>query len=117
MRPMLRPQRPRFEMSDVIDLALAAAAKSAEDPRGVEETLATIVETARVSLPGFEHIGVSTVDAEDIPRTRAATSQLVLELDSLQYDLWEGPCVDTLQGASIVEAPNIQYDARWPRFV
>lgn len=104
-------------MSDVIDIAVAAAAESAEDPRGVEETLATIVETARVSLPGFEHIGVSTVDAEGIPRTRAATSQLVMEFDSLQYDLWEGPCVDTLQGASIVEAPHIKYDARWPRFI
>ncbi len=104
-------------MSDVIDLAMAAAAESAEDPRGVEETLATIVDTARVSLPGFEHIGVSTVDAQGNPRTRAATSQLVRDLDDLQYDLWEGPCVDTLQDASLVEAPHIQKDPRWPRFV
>jgi len=104
-------------MSDVIDLAMAAAAESANDPRGVEETLATIVETARVSLPGFEHIGVSTVDARGNPSTREATSALVYELDSLQYGLWEGPCVDTLQDASIVEAPHIQKDGRWPRFV
>jgi GAF domain-containing protein len=104
-------------MSDVIDLAMAAAAESADDPRSVEETLATIVETARVSLPGFEHIGVSTVDGQGYPTTRGATSQLVLELDALQYGLWEGPCVDTLRSASVVEAPNIQRDPRWPRFV
>ena len=104
-------------MSDVIDSALAAAAENADEPRGVEETLAIIAETARVSLPGFEHIGVSTVDAQGNPRTRAATSQLVLELDALQYGLWEGPCVDTLENASVVEAPHIQKDPRWPRFV
>jgi len=104
-------------MSDVIDVALAAAAENAAEPRGVEETLATIVETARVSLPGFEHIGVSTLDAQGNPQTRAATSALVLELDALQYGLWEGPCVDTLENASIVEAPYIQKDPRWPRFV
>lgn len=104
-------------MSDDVALALAAAAESADDPRSVEETLATIVETARVSLPGFEHIGISTLDGQGKPHTRAATSRLVRTLDNLQYTLWEGPCVDTLQNASIVEAPAIQNDSRWPRFV
>ena len=46
-----------------------------------------------------------------------ATSRLVHELDALQYGLWEGPCVDTLRGSSVVEAPDIQTDPRWPRFV
>lgn len=104
-------------MSDVVDIALETAADSADDPRGVEETLVTIVETARISLPGFEHIGVSTLDVEGVPRTRAATSELVRTLDRLQYSLWEGPCVDTLINASVVEAPDIQHDARWPAFV
>jgi hypothetical protein len=104
-------------VSDVIDRAIAAAAANADDPRGVEETLATIVDTAKVSLPGFEHIGVSTVDADGTPRTRSASSGLVLELDALQYGLWEGPCVDTLEDASVVEAPHIQQDRRWPRYV
>ena len=104
-------------MSDVIDRAIAAAAANADEPRGVEETLATIVDTAKLSLPGFEHIGVSTVDADGNPSTRSASSGLVLELDDLQYGLWEGPCVDTLEGAPVVEAPHIQQDPRWPRFV
>ena len=104
-------------MSDVIDIAMATAVESANDPRGVDETLATIVETARVSLPGFEHIGVSTLDAHGIPRTCEGTSHLVWQLDSLQYRLWEGPCVETLENESVVEAPHIQKDPRWPRFV
>jgi len=104
-------------VSDVIDRAIAAAAANADEPRGVEETLATIVDTAKVSLPGFEHIGVSTVDADGNPSTRSASSGLVLALDDLQYGLWEGPCVDTLEDSSVVEAPHIQRDPRWPRFV
>ena len=104
-------------MSDVIDHALATAAQSAAEPRGVEETLATIIETASVSLPGFEHIGVSTVDAQGNPHARAATSQLARGLDSLQHSLWEGPCVDALQDEAVVEAPHIQQDTRWPHYV
>ena len=57
------------------------------------------------------------MDAQGNPRTRAASSQLVRNLDDLQYGLWEGPCVDTLQDASLVQAPHIQEDPRWPRFV
>lgn len=48
---------------------------------------------------------------------RAATSALVLELDSLQYSLHEGPCVDSLDGAEVVIAPRIAHDDRWPNYV
>ena len=36
--------------------------------------------------------------------TKAATSDLVWDLDKLQYSLGEGPCIDSLRGASAVSA-------------
>ena len=34
-----------------------------------------------------------------------------------QYELGEGPCVDTLRDAEVVAAPCIRHDQRWPRYV
>jgi hypothetical protein len=42
---------------------------------------------------------------------------LVEELDRLQYSFSEGSCVDTLHEASVVSAPRIREDKRWPRYV
>ena len=75
-------------------------------PQTVEETLQTIVETAQMSLPGFDHVGISTVERKGKITTRAATGLLVWELDTLQYTLDEGPCVDSVRGAEMVQAPS-----------
>ena len=75
--------------------------------RGLEETLQTIAETALISIPGIGHVGVSILDDDGIAVTKAATSELVLALDDLQYSLDEGPCVDSLErGSTIVAAPT-----------
>ena len=97
--------------------ALAHAARTINEARTLEETLQTIAETAQISIPSMEHVGVSIFDDNGIPVTKAATSELVLELDNLQYALDEGPCVDSLRGMTVVAAPNLRHDQRWPRYV
>jgi len=97
--------------------ALTHAAQTINQARTREETLQTIAETALLSIPSVEHVGVSVLDRTGHPVTKAATSDLVLELDKLQYTLNEGPCVDSLRGESLVTAPHILHDARWPRYV
>jgi GAF domain-containing protein len=96
--------------------ALTHAARTINQARTPEETLQTIAETALLSIPGIEHVGVSIMDSRGKPETRAATSDLVWELDELQYSLDEGPCVDSLRDASIVEAPHVGEDPRWPQY-
>ena len=97
--------------------ALAQAARTIGRSQTVEETLQTIVETAQMSLPGFDHVGISTVDRKGKITTRAATGPLVWELDTLQYTLDEGPCVDSVRGAEMVQAAWIQHNRRWLRYV
>ena len=97
--------------------ALAHAARTINQARTPEETLQTIAETALISIPSMEHVGVSVLDNNGNPETKAATSELVMELDTLQYSLNEGPCVDSLiHGSTIVAAPNIRNAKRWPRY-
>lgn len=48
-------------------------------------------------MPGFDQVGISTVDKRGKIETKAVTGDLVLTLDRIQYDLGEGPCYDTLR--------------------
>jgi GAF domain-containing protein len=97
--------------------ALAHAARTIHHAHTQEDTVQTIAETALLSIPGVEHVGVSILDRHGRAQTMAATSDLVRELDRLQYGLDEGPCVDTLREASVISAPYIKDDPRWPRYV
>jgi GAF domain-containing protein len=97
-------------------VALAEAARTISQPESLEETLDSIVNATRASVPGFDHVGISISHRNGKVETKAATGQLVWELDALQYELGEGPCVDTLRGETVVAAPRLREDRRWPRF-
>jgi GAF domain-containing protein len=97
--------------------AIADAARMMYQHKTLDETLQTIAEVARDSVPGFDQVGISTLENDGEVRTRAHTGDLVLPLDELQYELREGPCVETLRDSDVVVAPNVGHDQRWPRYV
>ena len=96
--------------------AIAVAARALYEGQNLEDTLQRIVEVARDSVPGFDQVGISTVDKKGQAHTRATAGDLVGVLDDAQYGLGEGPCVDTLRGADVVVAPHLGEDGRWPRY-
>ena len=102
-----------------IAAAISAAARTINHERTLEQTLQAIVNAARNSVPGFDQVGISTVDKRGHIETKAVTGDLVLALDRVQYDLGEGPCYDTLRlpDVDVVTAPHIRHDQRWPRYV
>jgi GAF domain-containing protein len=97
--------------------AIAAAARSIHQSPTLDETLTAVAHAARSSIPGFDEVGISMMHKNGKVETRAATGDLVYELDYLQYELGEGPCVDTLRSAHVVVAPRLRHDQRWPRYV
>lgn len=97
--------------------SIAEAARTLNKPRGLDATLQTIVEVACNSVPGFDHVGIATLEKNGRADTRAATGDLVLGLDALQYDLREGPSSATLQGADAVSVSSLATEQRWPRYV
>ena len=97
--------------------AIAEAARSINQPRTLQETLQSIAEVAAEAIPGMTDAGISTLDKKGNVSTQAASGELVWELDKLQYELGEGPCVDSLRHASVLVVPRIRHDQRWPRFV
>ena len=106
-------------MADATDIAAAIsdAARTMNQRQTLAEMLQTIVPAARKSVPGFDHVGFSTVDRCGIVRTLAGAGDLVKALDDLQHGLREGPCMDALDRAQIVLAPRLRHEQRWPRYV
>ena len=97
--------------------ALAQAARTIHREDTLEETLAAIAETARISVPGIDHAGISIITPQGGIETKAATDDLVWELDQIQYALGEGPCVSAMRETPVVAVPHARHDQRWPDFM
>jgi GAF domain-containing protein len=103
--------------TDDVGAAIAAAARTIDETRSLDETLNSIAQGAAGTVPGITDVGISTLDRGGAVSTRAATSDLVWTLDTLQYSLGEGPCVDSLRHVSVLVVPHLKREQRWPRFV
>jgi hypothetical protein len=103
----------RLDISD----ALARAARQINAPTDLGSTLDTIVATAATSLPGIDHVGVTIAHRDGKMETKAATGPFVWELDQLQYDLAEGPCIHAIEAETIVKIEHARLEQRWPRFM
>jgi GAF domain-containing protein len=97
--------------------ALALAARTIHRKDTLDETLAAIADTARISVPGIDCAGISIVTPKGGIETKAATDALVWEFDRLQYELGEGPCVSAMRGTPVVSVPHARHDQRWPKFL
>ncbi|MGI8899918.1 MAG: GAF and ANTAR domain-containing protein [Nocardioides sp.] len=97
--------------------ALAQAAREINAPRDIGATLDAIVETARGSLPGIDHVGITLAHRDGTMETVAATDQLVWDLDAVQYKFGEGPCVHAIETADVIVVENASQESRWPRFM
>jgi GAF domain-containing protein len=97
--------------------ALAQAARTIHREDTLDETLAAIAETARISVPGIDHAGISIITPQGGIETKAATDAVVWEFDRLQYDLGEGPCVSAMRETPVVAVPHARHDQRWPGFM
>jgi GAF domain-containing protein len=97
--------------------ALTEAADEINKHDALEETLEAIVHATRSSVPGFTDVGISITHRDGKIETMSGTGQLVWELDAIQYDLSEGPCVDSMQVGQTVVVENARHEQRWPRFM
>lgn len=106
-------------MSDTGSLAqrMAAAARQLQsehdDPQA---TFKLSVELAHESVVGCDAVGLSFVHARKRVTTVASTDRMAVDADLLQYELGEGPCLDSIWEQRTVHSPNLKHDDRWPRW-
>jgi hypothetical protein len=84
-------------------------------PGTVERTLQRIVPRAVRTVDGCEAAGIMLMGAE-AATTVAATSDLVIEIDQMQIDANEGPCVDAATQSTAFYANDLLDEPRWPVF-
>jgi GAF domain-containing protein len=97
--------------------ALARASESINQSPTFQDTLDAIVHATRTSLPEFAHVSVSVRNRAGAFETKAGTDQLVWELDTTQYDLGEGPCVQAIESEPVVVVEHLRHEQRWPQYV
>ncbi len=87
----------------------------------VEDVLTQIVAAAAQTVPGADSGGLSRTDRGSL-HAHHATDEVVRELDQLQYELHQGPCVEAATDpppSGVVTAHDLagRPDSdRWPRF-
>jgi putative methionine-R-sulfoxide reductase with GAF domain len=79
-------------------------------------TLRGIVDAAVDVVPGARWAGISLINGRRV-QSEVPTDPIVAELDQLQTDLGEGPCITALREHHTVQIEDMSTEARWPRFV
>lgn len=99
------------ELAEVV----SASARALFTAGSVSETLQRIVALAVETVDGCDLAGVFVV-ADGKVTTPASTDTLVIQLDGLQFEADEGPCLDAVSERGVFYAVDLLDDARWPRF-
>jgi ANTAR domain/GAF domain len=82
----------------------------------VDELLALLVHLTVERVPGAEYAGITLGGQDRRFTTVAATDDIVLVTDRIQYELGAGPCVDAVLKQSRFNASDLRTDPRWPEF-
>ncbi|MFW5471307.1 GAF and ANTAR domain-containing protein [Knoellia sp. CPCC 206435] len=79
-------------------------------------TPARVVSAAALGMPHGKHCGLTLLRPGHRPVTMAASDDLPRQVDALQYELGEGPCLDAALGPAVLLSDDVTVDERWPRF-
>jgi hypothetical protein len=96
--------------------SMAALAEAFDRQEAADELLPLMVSAALDIVPGAQYGGVSVIRDNGRVETVAPSHPLVLQVDDLQYQLDEGPCLEALHQGSAALARNLAVDARWPAY-
>lgn len=95
---------------------LTELARDLQQETRVEQVLDEIVATAIRLIPHAAEASISVVKARKAVESRAASGQLPRAVDAVQSETGQGPCLDAAFREQIVRVPDMNEEARWPRF-
>jgi len=119
---MIKHQRPGFcdampDFSDGSSTTLTpvqALARVVIGDGAPHAILARACGAAQAVIPGADEVSVTVL--EDRPRTVAATGQLAIGADELQYRFGQGPCLDAARTGLHVLVNDVRAEGRWPDY-
>jgi transcriptional regulator with GAF, ATPase, and Fis domain len=114
-----QPGEARTETYSGEDLvaAMDAAARALIERDGEDEAAERIVAGAVAAIPPATQAGISLVERDRSVTSRAPSSDVVGELDRLQNELGEGPCLEAITAEARIEITDTAApEQRWPRW-
>ena len=91
---------------------VARALQSESDP---QHTLQRMVDLAVTTVDGCDYAAVSLF-APDRIYTPAASHDVARQVDLIQYDTNEGPCLSAIRDQDMYVTGDLRTEARWPAF-
>ncbi|WP_179476197.1 ANTAR domain-containing protein [Mycolicibacterium vinylchloridicum] len=100
------------------DLAqrMAELARATAPPRDVDEVLTDVTAAATAMIPGTDTCGVLLIGKGGKFESLFGTSDLIYELDALQEQCGEGPCIEAALNELIVRTDDFTTERRWPKY-
>jgi len=99
-----------FALGEVIERT-----RETETSGDLHAGLATVTQTI-VKLGLADAVGVTEREGPHRFVTLGATETRVEDVDHLQYDLDEGPCVEAVYENGLLHSQDLRIDPRWPRW-
>ena len=98
------------EPADGFTSRLATLHKALERDRGLIGRLEAVAALARRTIADCDAAGLSVI-AKGRAWTVAASDEVVLEVDLVQYDTGEGPCLEAIRKSDLVRL-DVDFDGR-----
>lgn len=86
----------------------------------LHDTRRSLTVSAKLAMclqPEFDQVSITVLEPAGADSTWTTIGELVTELDRLQHDAGEGPCVDSICSRRCVVAPHLRHEDRWPHYV
>jgi GAF domain-containing protein len=101
-----------------VDLAelLGRIARDLEAETTLEQTMQALVTAAVAAIPGADEGGITEVRHRGSVNVRFASDDLVVDLDTAQEELGEGPCLDAAYQHRTVRVDDFADEPRWRAF-
>jgi GAF domain-containing protein len=101
---------------DNLALQLSQLARALQEEPDVSRTLDEMVAAAVDTVPGAQMAGLMVVQRRGQIETRAATDEVVRQVDQLQFDTGQGPCLAAIVTERTVRLSDTLSEERWPEF-
>jgi GAF domain-containing protein len=95
--------------------SLAGLSGLASNRLPLEAMLTQVAEYAVRAIPGADGAGLTLLE-HDRADTIVATASFVSEIDDIQYEMDQGPCITAARDGKTVLSGSLGGDSRWPRF-
>lgn len=102
--------------ADLLAEGLSALARDLDQQDDPDAMLAAIVAAAVAMIPGVEEGSISVVLGRRQVVSQAATGELPAQVDAIQEETQQGPCMDAAYQHQTVRVDNLATEDRWPLF-